>query len=104
MPNEILYESLEKDVADELVRFLDKTDYLKLEPEEKIDAVIDFCSSHDYDFRQVYANIQKREDKIKKSYAIKSAMVSIMVRDSKIPTTDFQKVSEIEKLVEKYRK
>ncbi|MEA3514078.1 MAG: hypothetical protein U9R34_01220 [Nanoarchaeota archaeon] len=104
MPNEIIYESLEKDIADEFVTFLDKTDYLKLQPVGKIGAVMDFCKRHDYDFKPVYASIQKREDEIKKNHAIRGAIISIMVRDCNTPITDFNKVSEIEKLVEKYRK
>lgn len=104
MTNEIIYESLEKDIADELVTFLDKIDYLKLQPVGKVGVVMDFCKEYNHDFKPIYANIQKREDEIKKSHAIRGAMISIMVRDSNTPITDFNKVSEIEKLVEKYRK
>ena len=104
MPNEIIYESLEKDIADEFVRFMDKIDYVKLQPVGKIGAVMDFCKEYNYNFKQIYASIQEREDEIKKNHAIRGAITSIMVRDSNTPITDFKKVYDIEKLVDKYRK
>jgi len=103
MANEIIYESLDKDIADRLVGFLDKTDYLKLQPVGKIGVVMDFCKEYNYNFKQVYASIQERENEIKTNHAIKGAIISIMVRDSNTPITDFKKISNIERLIEKYK-
>lgn len=76
----------------------------RLEPQERIKLVMDYCSNTKKDFSRIYSAVEKAKEEIMKEYALRSAVSAILAREGPAAISNLNLYKVIRKRLEKNNK